>query len=60
MAGDKDNFADQSAVDETWRIVQPLLDHPPAVIPYAQGTWGPDAADALTRGYGGWHLPWLD
>ncbi len=60
MAGDKDNFADQSAVEETWRIVQPLLDDPPPVIPYAEGTWGPAEADALTRGYGGWHLPWLD
>lgn len=59
MAGIKDNFADQDAVDQTWRIVQPLLDHPPAVIPYAQGTWGPEETNHLTRAYGGWREPWL-
>lgn len=59
MAGVKDNFADQSAVEETWRVVQPLLDSPPPVIRYAQGTWGPAEADQLTKAYGGWREPWL-
>ena len=59
MAGRKDNFADQNAVDETWRIVQPLLDAPPPVVPYAEGTWGPSQADRLVKAYGGWHAPWL-
>lgn len=59
MAGNKDNFADQAAVEETWRIVQPLLDSPPPVIPYAQGSWGPTEADHLTKAYGGWREPWL-
>jgi glucose-6-phosphate 1-dehydrogenase len=38
--------------------MQPLLDSPPAVHPYEQGTWGPEAADALVRGHGRWHHPW--
>ncbi len=59
MAGNKDNFADQDAVDETWRIVQPLLDSPPPVIPYEQDTWGPEESNQLIRAYGGWHTPWL-
>ncbi len=59
MAGDKDNFADQNAVDETWRVVQPLLDNPPPVISYEQGTWGPAEANRLTKAYGGWREPWL-
>ncbi len=59
MAGNKDNFADQDAVEETWRIVQPLLDSPPPVIPYAPDTWGPGEADRLTKAYGGWREPWL-
>ena len=43
-------FTRQDAVEEAWRIMQPLLDAPPPVQPYAQGTWGPDAArDARRR-----------
>ena len=59
MAGNKDNFADQVAVDETWRIVQPLLDDPPPVLPYPKGSWGPQETNQLTRAYGGWREPWL-
>ena len=42
-----------------WRIVQPLLDHPPEVMPYAPGSWGPKEADKLVAGFGGWHGPWM-
>ena len=27
----------------------PLLDSPPKPLPYAPGSWGPDAADALAE-----------
>ncbi len=60
MLGDRSHFARQDAVEETWRIVQPLLDKPPAVVPYKRGTWGPEAADRLPAGYGGWHDPWIE
>ena len=33
-----------------------LVDHPPC-LPYAPGSWGPAAADALIAGDGGWHNP---
>jgi len=46
-------------VEQTWRIMQPLLDAPPPVHPYAPGTWGPAAADALVAGHGAWHEPWV-
>ena len=39
--------------------MQPLLDNPPPVQPYAPGTWGPEAAEALVAGHGKWHDPWL-
>ncbi len=39
--------------------MQPLLDAPPPVQPYAQGSWGPEAADDLMAGYGRWHEPWI-
>jgi glucose-6-phosphate 1-dehydrogenase len=59
MAGDSSRFTRQDSVEETWRILQPLLDNPPPVHEYARGTWGPEEADALVRGHGCWHEPWL-
>jgi glucose-6-phosphate 1-dehydrogenase len=59
MAGDTSHFAREDIVEETWRIIQPLLDSPPSVAVYAQGTWGPKAAEELVRGHDGWHEPWL-
>ena len=38
--------------------MQPLLDAPPPVQPYAKGTWGPATADELVAGHGRWHGPW--
>jgi glucose-6-phosphate 1-dehydrogenase len=59
LVGDSTRFTRQDGVEETWRIMQPLLDAPPPVQPYAPGTWGPDAADDLVAHFGGWHGPWL-
>lgn len=59
LAGVSTRFARQDAVEETWRIMQPLLDDPPPVHAYAPGTWGPAAADALTERSGGWRGPWV-
>lgn len=57
MAGDPALFAREDAVEAAWRVVDPVLNaHAPA-IPYAQGSWGPAAADALIAGHGGWHNP---
>jgi glucose-6-phosphate 1-dehydrogenase len=52
-------FTRQDAVEETWRIVQPLLDKPGPVHPYKPGEWGPKEADSLTRGLAKWNEPWL-
>ncbi len=59
MLGDSTRFTRQDAVEETWRIMQPLLDAPPPVHSYAPGSWGPSAADQLIAQDGGWHLPWV-
>ena len=59
MKGEHTSFARQDSVEETWRVMQPLLDSPPPVQPYAQGSWGPEAAEKLTAGHGCWHDPWL-
>jgi glucose-6-phosphate 1-dehydrogenase len=52
-------FTRQDGVEETWRIMQPLLEAPPPVHVYRPGTWGPEAADALVADYGGWFSPWV-
>jgi hypothetical protein len=41
MTGRSTRFPRQDAVDEEWRIVQPLLDAPPPVHTYAQRSRGP-------------------
>jgi glucose-6-phosphate 1-dehydrogenase len=59
MQGDRSDFTRQDSVEQTWRVVQPLLDSPPPVQTYQPGSWGPKAAEALTRPWGGWHQPWV-
>ena len=49
MVGDSTRFTRQDSVEETWRIMQPLLDTPPRVHPYEKGSWGPKAADRARR-----------
>jgi glucose-6-phosphate 1-dehydrogenase len=59
MHGDATRFTRQDGVEEAWRIMQPLLELPPPVRPYAKGTWGPDEANRLLAGHGRWHEPWV-
>jgi glucose-6-phosphate 1-dehydrogenase len=59
MTGQTVRFTRQDAVEEQWRIMQPLLDAPPPVHAYVPGTWGPDAAASLLTGHGRWHEPWI-
>ena len=59
MVGQVLPFTRQDAVEETWRVMQPLLDSPPPVHPYAPGSWGPKEAEELVAGQGRWHEPWI-
>jgi glucose-6-phosphate 1-dehydrogenase len=59
MVGESTRFTRQDGVEETWRIMQPLLDNPPPVHRYAPGTWGPEAAESLVAGHGRWYGPWV-
>ena len=60
MIGDGALFTREDAVEETWRVLQPLLDHPPAPVQYARGSWGPAEAADLLRGHPPWQPPWLE
>jgi glucose-6-phosphate 1-dehydrogenase len=59
MVGQSLRFTRQDAVEETWRVMQPLLDSPPPVHAYAPGSWGPKEADELVAGHGRWREPWI-
>ena len=59
LRGDPQLFPTFDTIDQTWRIVQPLLDDPPPVEIYEPGTWGPESASHLLTGHGGWRQPWL-
>jgi glucose-6-phosphate 1-dehydrogenase len=59
MNGNSTRFTRQDSVEETWRILQPLLDAPPPVHEYKPGSWGPPEADRLVAQYGGWQGPWV-
>jgi glucose-6-phosphate 1-dehydrogenase len=59
MAGRSVRFTRQDAVEETWRIMQPLLDAPSPIHTYKPDSWGPSEADQLVAGHGRWHGPWI-
>lgn len=59
LTGDHSLFTREDSIEETWRVLQPLLDHPPALTRYAPGSWGPPEAAELLRGHPPWQRPWL-
>ncbi len=59
LTGDTTRFTRQDGVEETWRIMQPLLDAPSPVHTYAPGSWGPDESESLVAGHGRWYGPWI-
>src|SRR4051794_38162586 len=60
MHGNATRFPRQDGVEDAWKVMQPLLDAPPPVHPYAKGSWGPGEADRLLAGHGRWHEPWVE
>jgi len=60
MVGDGALFTSQDAVEAAWAVVDPVLVEHAVALPYAPGSWGPAAADALMAADGGWHNPTLE
>jgi len=56
LAGDALLFARRDEVEEAWRIVDPAIEAPSVLHPYAPGSWGPELARALVPGPG-WSDP---
>jgi glucose-6-phosphate 1-dehydrogenase len=57
LAGDGSLFTRADVVEAAWAVVEPVLEHHAAAVPYAPGSWGPAAADALIAPFGPWHAP---
>ncbi len=57
IAGSPRRFARQDVVEQTWRVVQPILDDPGPVHPYFRGSWGPSEADRLLADGDHWYEP---
>ena len=57
LRGDSTLFPRWEVIEETWRIVQPMLDAPTPIEAYERGSWGPASADAIAEDHGGWRDP---
>lgn len=57
LHGDRALFPDENTVEETWRIVQPIIDMDTQPEIYQPGTWGPKAAIDMVHAHGGWREP---
>jgi glucose-6-phosphate 1-dehydrogenase len=47
LLGDRSLFTRPDGLAAVWNVAEPLLTAPPPVAPYAQGSWGPEAARKL-------------
>jgi glucose-6-phosphate 1-dehydrogenase len=50
-------FAREDGVEQAWRVVAPVLDHPGPVHLYEPGSWGPHDAESVGAPGGGWLNP---
>ncbi len=57
MAGDRRRFGRADSLDEQWRIVERVVEHPPEAYLYKEGSMGPHEANALADPIGGWLDP---
>jgi glucose-6-phosphate 1-dehydrogenase len=56
MAGDHTLFTTADGIERLWEVSAPLLEHPPEVLIYPQGSWGPGAIRDLIAP-NTWRLP---
>ncbi|MHC5796639.1 glucose-6-phosphate dehydrogenase [Lacisediminihabitans sp. FW035] len=49
VLGDRSLYTRPDGLGHAWDVVAPILADPPAVLPYARGSWGPDAAAKLAE-----------
>ena len=54
MEGNQTWFAREDYVEESWRIIDPVLANRPKPYVYEAGSWGPPEGDKLVEVPGGW------
>jgi glucose-6-phosphate 1-dehydrogenase len=54
MFGDQSLFTRADGIERVWEISAPLLDNPPACLPYKRGSWGPEGTDKLIAPHHWW------
>jgi len=54
--GDRTLFTDAEGIERLWEVSQPLLENPPVVRRYPQGSWGPNQIHQLVAPFA-WRLP---
>jgi glucose-6-phosphate 1-dehydrogenase len=54
--GERTLFNTAKGIERLWEISMPLLENPPIVRPYAQGSWGPNQIHQLIAPFA-WRLP---
>ncbi len=54
MLGDPTLFAREDSIEESWRIVEPLLTNPKPCEVYEPGSWGPPGGRRLVRHHYRW------
>jgi glucose-6-phosphate 1-dehydrogenase len=54
--GDRTLFTTAEGIERLWELSTPLLDNPPVVRPYSEGSWGPNRVHQLIAPRG-WRLP---
>ena len=55
--GDASSFSREDSVEESWRIVDPILDNATPVFQYDKNSWGPVEVEKTFKPPGGWHNP---
>jgi glucose-6-phosphate 1-dehydrogenase len=56
MMGDRLLFSTSAQIERLWEVCAPVLENRPDPLPYAKGSWGPQAARDLPSPPG-WRLP---
>ena len=57
MHGNQAWFAREDYVEESWRILDPVIKNPPKPLIYQPGTWGPQETGIFEPPHGGWSNP---